>query len=251
MLDFSTLHEHTRPAVIAHRGVSNLHRENTIPAFQAAIEAGCDGIELDVRRTRDGVLVVHHNVIVKGTHRRLSTTRYSVLKDAARMAGYDISTLEEVLALGTGKIALDIELKEEGCEAAVVELVKQYYDLRNIVFTSFRDRVIRSVKEIELQARTGLILGLMNPSAFRARLRSGTLTRRLRRARADIVVPHRALITRTFCRRIEKSRLPIIAWTVNNAKTARRLSNRSVGAIITDVPQKIAPVLRMPFSEQG
>jgi glycerophosphoryl diester phosphodiesterase len=48
-------------AVIAHRGASKAERENTVEAFARAVRMGTDGIELDVRRTRDGVLVVHHN----------------------------------------------------------------------------------------------------------------------------------------------------------------------------------------------
>ncbi|MFM8648838.1 MAG: glycerophosphodiester phosphodiesterase [Actinomycetota bacterium] len=48
-------------AVIAHRGASKAERENTVEAFRRAVEMRTDGIELDVRRTRDGVLVVHHN----------------------------------------------------------------------------------------------------------------------------------------------------------------------------------------------
>ncbi len=50
-----------KPSIIAHRGASGLAPENTLPAFRAAIEAGADGIELDVHLTRDGHLAVHHD----------------------------------------------------------------------------------------------------------------------------------------------------------------------------------------------
>ena len=57
-----------RVSIIAHRGASRAFHENTIRAFERAVELGVDGIELDVHATRDGVLVVHHDPTLKLTH---------------------------------------------------------------------------------------------------------------------------------------------------------------------------------------
>src|SRR5690349_17048621 len=54
------------PLHIAHRGMPRLARENTLPSFALALEAGADGLELDVHATRDGVVVVHHDAVLSG-----------------------------------------------------------------------------------------------------------------------------------------------------------------------------------------
>ena len=119
----NSVDEAARSLIYAHRGASASHPENTLAAFEAAIMVGADGIELDVRATSDGVPVVSHDI---GLHRawaidraisRLSLTELRETTPA-------IPTFAEVLALVAGRIHLDIEIKEAGVEAAVLELLK-------------------------------------------------------------------------------------------------------------------------------
>ena len=232
----------TRPLVFAHRGASGQYRENTMEAFEAALEAGADGIELDIRRTRDGFLIVHHNARVIRNTRRLANLDYDDTLRLAARRGYRIPTLEEVLHLCRGRVQLDIELKETGYESNVVDAVKREFDLGAVVFTSFLDESVLAVKQRELKARAGLIIGPGPPRSLRSGRPAG-LSRRLERSGADCVAPNWRLVTRHFCDRMEHSGHPVYTWTVNRKTVARRLVRLGVRAIITDVPERILPVV--------
>ena len=102
--------------MIAHRGASREAPQNTPAAFEAAIAMGADAVELDVRRTSDGVLVVHHNASRRGVP--LAMLTYSGL---VRLSRHEPPRLDTVLDLCAGRIAVDIEVKEVGFEAEVME----------------------------------------------------------------------------------------------------------------------------------
>ena len=150
-----------RTMVIAHRGASALaYHENTLEAFQIAIDLHVDMVEFDVRRTRDNVLIVYHDPAIDG-HRIYEMT-YNRINDIASRSGYRVPALEEVLDLCKGKIKLDIELKESGYERRVIDMVKQRYGYGEFSIKSFKDRVSYNVKAIDPKIRTGLLLGREN-----------------------------------------------------------------------------------------
>ncbi len=155
-----------QPTLIAgHRGAKGLAPENTIGAFEKAIELGADMVEFDVRRTADGTLVVHHDEDIAGSLLRdLSCKRLLELKEVR------VPTLEEVLRLCTGRIAVDIELKETGCEEAVLKLVSEHANTDEVIVTSFIDSVVARVKEIDSSIRTGLLIGPKLPNPLYANL---------------------------------------------------------------------------------
>jgi glycerophosphoryl diester phosphodiesterase len=109
-------------AVIAHRGEHRAHPENTLPAFQAAIDAGADFFELDVRTTADGQLVVMHDATVdrttngSGPVRQLTGTQIRALEAGVKLgpqfAGTRVPTLREALALAHGKIGVYVDSKD-------------------------------------------------------------------------------------------------------------------------------------------
>ena len=125
--------------ITAHRGDSIKALENTIPAFEKAIESGADWIELDVKETRDNVPVVFHDSSLKrlmgqdGTIREMTLEEIKKLHPAASMGpGYNnvkIPTLEETLDTCKGRIKLNIEIKEDGTESSdfterVIQLIR-------------------------------------------------------------------------------------------------------------------------------
>lgn len=110
-----------RPLVIAHRGDTSAAPENTLAAFAAAIDAGADGIELDVHPSRDGALVVHHDHYLDRTTNGAGIVSDRTLAELRaldagawfdeKFAGECIPTLDEVLSLANGRARLEIELK--------------------------------------------------------------------------------------------------------------------------------------------
>ena len=128
MENINKLEKINRPWVVAHRGYSGLYPENTASAFEAAIGAGADMIELDVCLTKDRIPVVIHDQTLERTtdgHGLVSEFTLSELKklDAGswfspKFKGESIPTLEEILLQIRGKISVNIEIKPESYESA-------------------------------------------------------------------------------------------------------------------------------------
>lgn len=233
------IEESSHPLVIAHRGASKAARENTLEAFEKAIAMGADAIEFDVRRTRDGVFVAHHDSSVEGSSTPLSKQTLDEAQDMARSAGFEIPTLEQTLNLCRGRIGLDIELKEERYEQEIVAVIQAHVSADDIVITSFNDRSIREVKSHWPQVRTGLILGVDSPASFGVRISELYPLKRLKECRADLVAVHFHLLKLGFISRMKRAGYPVWVWTVDDTDLAKRLISSGVDGIITDIPDLI------------
>jgi glycerophosphoryl diester phosphodiesterase len=229
------------PLVIAHRGASRDAPQNTPAAFEAAIALGADAVELDVRRTADGVLVVHHNASRRGVPLTLLT--YSAL---VRLSRHEPPRLDTVLDLCAGRIALDIEVKEPGYEAEVIEAASRLFPRERLLYTSFEESVITTIRRLDPSARCGLLLG---PGRLRSRTqRYETLPFDLaERCGADLLAVHQWLAPpRGRSRRVPGAGLlaeaqargfPMMVWTVDGPQRLRAyLADGRVAGIITDLP---------------
>ena len=118
--------------IIAHRGsVTDDIKENTLPAFERAKSLDADGIETDVRLTKDNdVILFHDTSIGKKLVRKLTK------KDLESRVGYQVPTLTELLDWADDDFLLNLELKEHDCVSEVYEILKEYKN-KNIVLTSF------------------------------------------------------------------------------------------------------------------
>jgi len=216
-----------QPLVIAHRGAWGRARsapaENTLEAFEAAIELGTDMIELDVRRTRDGQLVVYHDARVKTVP--TSSIRYEALK--VRGTRERPPLLSDVLALTKDRIALDLEVKEPGYVRETVMLLRSC-GFERCMLTSFLDNVVREAKSVAPELRTGLLIATGLRRA---------LTTRLPAARADCLALHRRLADAAGLERVAAAGVPCLIWTVNGPRAMDRLlGHPAVEGVITDRP---------------
>lgn len=226
----------TEKLIIAHRGAPSYAKENTIESFEKAMISGADMIEFDVRRTKDNVLIAYHDEMIQG-HSTKDLT-YGAMSRMAVNQGFDIPTVEEVLKWSRGKIRLDVELKEEGYEKEIVELLSTYFDEDQFAITSFNDASLKVIKERYPDIKTGLILGReIPPYHIWTRLQEFFPTKRCKKVRADFLVAHLKLLRVGFLERARRSHLPVFVWTVNDEETiSRLLHDRRVHAIITDKP---------------
>ena len=239
MISFEDLIHRRTPLVIAHRGASAVARENTLEAFELAIEMGADVIEFDVRRTGAGVIVVHHDAGIAGTDTVIAQATLGEVRQAAQSQGYQVPTLDDALRLCADRIALDIELKEGGYEAEIIRTAFQYYDLRHVIFKSFDDATVRRLKEAEPKAIVGLLVG----DSPRMAMQDLFPVNRLRACRADFVSPHCRLVKFGFMRRMRRMRMPVLVWTVDDVSSAEKLAQEGVAGIITNTPDKIRSAL--------
>jgi glycerophosphoryl diester phosphodiesterase len=217
--------------IVAHRGAPKRAHENTIESFLAAISLGADMVELDVRKTGDGVLVVFHN---QGLSRRspaslLKNLTYADLIERTSKRGFIVPTLDEAFSALAGKVMLDIELKEPGYEDAVIALATKHFDSTQFILTSFHPAILTTIKNALPRLTTGFILSSADALAL------------CPKAAADILAPRHALFRkrRDFFADAKQHGARIAVWTVDGAvQLTRLLVDPIVDAIITNRPDR-------------
>ena len=208
--------------IIGHRGAAN-HTENTIPSFASALEQKVDGIELDVRASSDGQLVVIHDSVV-GEHAVISTP-YESFKNLPN--GYEAPLLKDVLKKFGKKTFLDIELKHDGIEEAAVELIKRYCNPEKTMVSGFDADALSKVHELLPEVQLGYIYNRTQDEEAR------------HNCPIDVVIPQFRLASRELIEEVHDEGLVVWAWTVNDAEEVRRLVNLGVDGLITDHPDQV------------
>lgn len=212
--------------VIAHRGDHTHAPENTLAAFTAAIQVGADQIELDVRRSQDGIPLVFHDPDLEG--QPLATLTWVEIQ--ARQP--TIPTLEETLLQVRGKISLDIELKEAGYEEQVLALIRSILTPNHYVITSFLPEVVQRVKTLEPHLQVGLLVDSQIPHQEK-----GSLLTNCREVGADFLAPHHSWVDPEFLTLANQAGIPLYVWTVNDPERIRMcLQSQAIIGLITDYP---------------
>jgi len=216
--------------IVAHRGAHDPAVENTLPAFERAIALGADMVEFDVRRSSDGALVVHHDSSVRVGESELAVGELTH-RDLCRAVGFHVPTLEEVLDLCSGRIGLDIELKEAGFEDEVVRAVRGRYGPDRVIITSFLDEALAAVRDIARDIRTGLLVYAATPPGPAG---LDALLGRLGRLKAHALAPGQTMVDKTLVETLNRRDIPVYVWTVNDPRMMTRLLGLGVHGLITD-----------------
>jgi glycerophosphoryl diester phosphodiesterase len=227
--------------IIAHRGVtySGLP-ENSLPGFQSALDEDYDGIELDVRLTKDKELVVFHDIrLERLTQDGRGMVRTKVLSDLKRLRLKSssvitgIPTLAEVLDMfkATNKL-VNIEIKSEmpmrgKIEQRVIDLIHHYGVKRNVVVSSFNPLVIRKIQKIDRGIRTGFIYQKRLPN-FNQKLAKGLIVNSWH--------PNYRGVSALLLERAGEAGCRVFPWTVNEEKDLMRMMELDVDGVITDFP---------------
>lgn len=237
-----------RPLLIAHRGAPAIAPEHTIPAYEAAIAAGADALELDVHLSADDQLVVIHDARLerttdgRGLVRDYTTQQLKRLDAggwfARRFRGQRIQTLSEVLERFRDRVAFGIELKAgsdlyPAIEERLLTLLQIYDVLDRTLVTSFDHHALRKCRDLDPDVRTGaLVVGrLLAPAALAP---AGVLNALC--LRADLITVRDVAAAR-------EAGLDCYAWVVDDPATARQLVEWGIAGIVTDRPDLIRPVL--------
>ncbi len=227
--------------VVAHRGASTAHKENTLEAFEAARHQGAAGLELDVRRSSDDVLVVHHDAHL-ADGRLISETPASDLPDW-------LPSLAEVLDMASD-LWVNVEIKNlpdepdydsgEMISLAVAGLVT--FHLRSSAPAGssepdFADRVLVSsfnvdslikIRAAEPRIPLGLLVwGQVDPASVIARVEAHGF---------DAINPHDLMVDQAFVDRARAAGLGINVWTVDDPERIMELARLGVDSIITNNP---------------
>ncbi len=220
--------------IVAHRGLTQGGpRENTLKAFERAIERGVDMIEFDVRRTRDGVLVVNHGPRLGG--RLLSSLDYDELK--LWKYGRHVPKLEEVLGLAAGRVMVYVDVYVGGYEEDILALVRHYFSPNQFVMASFEDGIVKRLKQLAPEVCVGLGVGdTHHYQLLTIPMSDFNPMRRLMRTHADFLSYSYTLDYFGLSKRAEAAGIPVVVWRVNRRWWLKRyLANHHNVAVITDV----------------
>jgi glycerophosphoryl diester phosphodiesterase len=215
-------------SVFAHRGLHLIERENTVAAYGAAVAIGVDGVELDVRRTRDGALVVHHDPRVDSF----------LIHDSDRSALPDyVPTLSEALE-SLGGVTVNVEIKngrgidEEYDDSG--DLARQVLDV--IEASGRSDRIIVSCFDLT----TCTYVRSMNRDIAVAWLlwdvTVGDVLVQAHVLGLNAVNPHFSTVNAAHVARARELQLDLNVWTVNEAEDLERMVALEVASVITDDP---------------
>ncbi len=225
----------TRPfSVIGHRGAGGRFPENTLKAIEYAIEIGVDIVEVDVRSTRDGELVVFHDPDLKrlfGIDKKVRDLEYRWIRENLRLGDQYIPLLSEVLDLIGDRVGLFIEVKEPDTVEKIVEMVEEYGLVDSIALISFYDEALKHVRRLSGNIVTGLIYFRPPGRLFDAK-----------KLGASIVLPRYSIATRKANDYAHRLGLKVVVWTVNDPGLVVEMFRRNVDGIASDYPDMVLRV---------
>lgn len=241
------------PLVVAHRGASGAAPENTMAAFELAVEMGADMIELDVHATKDGHVVVLHDAVVKRTTTgdiTGSVVWYTLEEiktlDAGswkgpEFAGEEIPTLHEVLSAFKGRTKILIEIKAENIEDKVVEAIRETGTEDDVVIQSFNVEAVRRCRELLPEVPAGVLFSaplLFGWSSFNDKVISTAHD-----VNVDFVAVGRRAATPELVSMAKKNGFDVFVWTVNRTKDMAEMIEVGVDGIITNHPDVLIELL--------
>ena len=256
-----------RIQVHGHRGARAIMPENTLPAFEYAIQAGVDVLELDLAVTKDNVLVVSHDpllseVFCAGPAGSSRVIRELTLAELGRwdcgarpnplfpkqkaVPGTKAPTLDQVLDLAArGKFEFNIETKitrkspqytpDPGTfSRLLVEAIRRHHLAARCIIQSFDERTLLAAAKLAPAIRRSALLEKPVPDmvAF------------AQQAQCGIVSPHYSLVTKDAVLKAHEAGLQVVPWTANKPADWDRLIEAEVDAIISDDPAALIAYLK-------
>lgn len=232
------------PLNFAHRGSLTEAPENTIPAFQKAIEHGAKAIEFDVQLTKDKHLVVSHD------HKftRFNQEFTGLIKDytlveikqidvgsafGEAFAGTTLPTLEEVLDICPENLLLNIEIKNipviyDGIERRLLDTLAGYHRTENVMISSFDHVALKNVQDINPNIDLGMLFyyRMLNPWDYAAN--SGLNIRSLH--------PNQVYVDQTFVQECKKKGYEVYPFTVSDRVRYEELVGFGVDGVFSNAP---------------
>ena len=221
------------PLLLGHRGVRGLRPENTLAAVSYALEAGLDGVEVDLQRLADGAIVLFHDDETSGVNlKNISLETFRELEPQA-------PTLDKLFGLVKRypNTLLNLELKTQGwstngLERATIRALHASKIAGRTLISSFNPLSLLRVRLFAPKVRVGLLYAPDLPSW----LRSGWLAAWLH---VDALHPFESLVDAKLMRRAQRRGLMVNTWTVNDQKRITSLQALQVTAIIGDDPARL------------
>jgi len=232
---------HSQTKIIAHRGFSGIAPENTLIAFQKAIDIGADYFELDIHKSKDNELIVIHDKSIDRTSSDNSTgviaqLNYNELSELK--VGYSskfkdsfkdekIPTLKEALELAKGKIKVCIEIKVHNVEKEVLKIIDEVGVKDEIIIFSFYYSVL---EKIRLMDSTIPILYL------KTKAEDETIKKALAINAVAIGLGSKSSLSKKHIENANKQGIEVWRWTVDDENEMKHLIDIGINGLITNNP---------------
>ena len=216
--------------LLGHRGARRYAPENTLAAFDLALEQGMDGFEFDVRSTGNHQTIICHDPRLN----RLSVRRHTFkqLEASCKLPERLPTDLEAVLRRYSRSAFLDIEIKVRGMGALIVKILKRYPPRRGYFISSFLPGALRELHELD----NSLILGTLAENQLQLR--------RWTKLPVRYVAPHYRMLSRRLIEEVHAANKLVVTWTVNEQKQMLRAAELGVDGIISDDTELLRETFR-------
>ncbi|WP_286966938.1 glycerophosphodiester phosphodiesterase [Flavobacterium sp. UBA4854] len=222
---------------IAHRGAKAYEPENTLQAFQKALDLNSDGIELDVHLSSDGhIIVIHDETIDRTTNGKGLVGDFTLaeLKSFLIDGKYQIPTLIEVFDLVDKKCLINIELKGLGTAPKVVSLIEEYvskkdWNYNQFIVSSFEWNMLEETSNLNPNIPIGVLTeeNIDTALAFAEKIK------------AKAIHPDFNLLNKENVQQMQEKGFLVLPWTVNSEEDIQKVKSYQVNGIISDNPDKI------------
>jgi|CXWL01.1.fsa_nt_gi glycerophosphoryl diester phosphodiesterase len=217
---------------IGHRGAAGHAPENTLAAVRKGIALGVDFVEIDIRRTADGRLVVLHDATVNRTtdgKGRIESLWFQDLEKLDAGDGERIPTLAEVLKVATGKTGLMVELKIRGEGQQTVETVREAGFKGPVIYASFFHDELTHIRKADPDASLMLLFGSLSRASVSRAIKYGS---------SYVGLPHNKA-TGPLVNSFHRAGLLVFVYTVNDPDDIRRVLSLGVDGVISNFPDRI------------
>ena len=212
--------------VIAHRGASFFEPENTLRSFKRAIEMGADFVEIDVRMSKDGELVIMHDADVNRTTNGNGLVKDQTLEELKKLdagRGETIPTLDEVMKTVKNKVGLVIEIKEPGTEDKILQKIMEN-GLENVILASFYHESIKNAKELNPSINAGIIFVCQPVDVSQMAFNAG----------ANIIFPSHRYMNEDLVKEAKKKGIFVYPWAIDDPSVFEKFAEMGVDGIITN-----------------
>lgn len=227
----------------AHRGASTYYPENTLSSFYAGVDMGADGIETDVHITKDGVLVLFHDDtidrVTDGSGAVSDYTYEQLLALTVYNRDYNrsdkITTLEDLLKyFGWRDLTFAIELKQEGIEKQVIDMLEKYGMREKVFLTSFTFENIARAKQYAPEYRVGY---LYTPAEEHA-------LEKIKSIGGEQLCPQAKILTPELVEQCHALGYTVRAWGVNNEEIMAHVVRCGGDGMTVNFPDKLTSLLK-------
>lgn len=234
------------PLRIAHRGASGrgLAPENTLAAFEKALDIGVDMLEIDVRLTGDGQLIVLHDPSLDRTTDCEGIVREMGLDEIRKADAGDgerVPILREVFDLARNRAPILLEIKSDFIAERVVQAIADAQIEEQVVVQSFNPQTVERVKRLAPHLPSSLLIGELPTTPSRVRARR--LVSQVLEVGANTLSIWHATLTPSLIEEMRKRGIAVWAWTVDEEITMRDLAMMGVQGLVTNYPDVLNNVL--------